>query len=92
MIVYANDDDLVPPASYCESRTLDLLLVSGSWRREVCWGAVPNIFSIIKLSERKCSGYCCATWTCGTAWIREGIQADYRIESWNVRDNTVMLN
>lgn len=35
MIVYANDDGSGPAASYCESRAVNLLLVSGSWRREV---------------------------------------------------------
>lgn len=64
MIVYADDDGFIPPASYCESRILNLRLVSGSWRRSLL-GSFHNIFSIIEMSKRKCLlcfGYCCVTW------------------------------
>lgn len=54
MIVYANDDGLIPIASYCGSKTLDLILVEWWVGEEVCWGAAQNIFLVIVVSKRKC--------------------------------------
>ena len=53
MIVYANDDGLIPTASYCGSKTLDVILVGGVGEG-VCWEAAQNIFLVIEVSKRKC--------------------------------------
>lgn len=81
MVVYANDNGLIPPANYCGIGTPDLILVSGT--EEVCWGAAQNIFLIIKMSKRKCLSLfwillCCMGHL--NSLDHEGSQADYRME------------